>query len=197
MTLAAFAAALAATHEGTGNLDEGSELSALLAACARGDRRAFRRLYDSQSPHLYGVALRITRDGPAADALHDALIQVWQNAGRFDAMKGRAEAWLVSLVRYRALDLVRARRREIVTDAPPEQTDESADAFQTVANYSDAKALYRCLETLEADKRRLITTAFVDGYSHSELAAKLNLPLGTVKSWIRRGLEALKRCLET
>jgi len=191
-------AVLAAAHDGAGILNEAPELSSLLAACARGDRAAFRRLYDSQSPHLYGVALRITRDAAlAADALHDGLLQAWQNAGRFDAVRGRAEAWLVSLVRYRALDIVRARRREIPTDAPPERADDAPDALETAASNADAKALHRCLETLEADKRRLIASAFVDGYSHAELAKRLDLPLGTVKSWIRRGLEALKRCLES
>jgi RNA polymerase sigma-70 factor, ECF subfamily len=180
------------------HLNEGADLSSLLAACARGDRAAFRKLYDVHSPRLYGIALRITRDGAlAADALHDALIQAWQNAGRFDAIRGRAEAWLTSLVRYRALDLVRTRKREVVTDTPPEQADDAPDAFDALSSKSDAAALLRCLETLEADKRRLIASAFVDGYSHSELSERLGLPLGTVKSWIRRGLEALRRCLES
>ena len=197
-TLAAAIAAPAAAHDGAGNLDEASELSVLLAACARGDKHAFRQLYDTQSPHLYGVALRITRDAAlAADALHDALIQVWQNAGRFDALRGRAEAWLTSLVRYRALDMVRARRRELLTGEPPERADDAPDALAALASSDEAKALHRCLETLEADKRRLIASAFVEGYSHAELAQRLGLPLGTVKSWIRRGLEALKRCLES
>jgi RNA polymerase sigma-70 factor, ECF subfamily len=195
----AMLAAAGATPVAVGGtlLNEGADLSSLLAACARGDRAAFRKLYDAHSPRLYGVALRITRDAAlAADALHDALIQAWQNAGRFDAVRGRAEAWLTSLVRYRALDLVRTRKREVVTDAPPERADDAPDAFDALSSKSDAAALLRCLETLEADKRRLIASAFVDGYSHSELAERMGLPLGTVKSWIRRGLEALRRCLE-
>ena len=178
--------------------NEGSGLSALIEACARGDRAAFRRLYEMQSPQLYGIALRITRDPAlAADALHDALLQAWQNAGRFNARRGRAEAWLISLVRYRALDVVRGRRREIVIHEPPEMADDAPDALENVAREADARALYRCLEMMEAQRRKLIASAFIDGYSHAELAKRMNMPLGTVKSWIRRGLEALKECLES
>lgn len=177
---------------------EAVELSSLLSACARGDRRAFKSIYDSQSPQMYGIALRITRDPAlAADALHDAFLQAWQNAGRFDGARGRAEAWLISLVRYRALDAVRSRKREVVTDTPPEQVDDAPDALTAVSQEADARALQRCLETLEPERRRVIASAFIDGYSHAELAKRLNMPLGTVKSWIRRGLESLKKCLET
>lgn len=179
-------------------MTDAPDLSLLLAACAQGDRRAFKTLYDSQSPQLYGIALRITRDAAlAADALHDALLQAWYNAARYDAARGRAEAWLISLVRYRALDLVRSRKRETVTDQPPEQVDDSPDAFENVSREADARALQRCLETLEVERRRVIASAFIDGYSHAELAKKLNVPLGTVKSWIRRGLESLRKCLES
>lgn len=176
---------------------EAVDLSSLLLACARGDRGAFKQIYDSQSPQLYGIALRITRDPAlAADALHDAFLQTWQNAGRFNAARGRAEAWLISLVRYRALDAVRSRKREVVTDTPPEQTDTAPSQLETVSLEADARSLQRCLETLDPERRRVIASAFMDGYSHAELAKKLNVPLGTVKSWIRRGLESLKKCLE-
>jgi RNA polymerase sigma-70 factor (ECF subfamily) len=175
----------------------GSDLADLLAQVAVGDRAAFRRLYDLQSTRLYAVALRITRQGPlAADAVHDALLQVWRNAGRFDLARGNPEAWLLSLVRYRALDIARRRGREVSDEDRPEPIDEDPDPLQRLADTRDAAALRACLGQLEADRRKLLLMAFVDGLSHSEVAERLKLPLGTVKSWIRRSLRLLRLCLE-
>ncbi len=175
-----------------GVLDPG----ALLWRVAAGDRLAFRRLYDQQSPRLYAVALRVTRQPAlASDAVHDAFLQVWRNAARFDAARGNAEAWLLSLVRYRALDIARRRVREVSDDDMPELEDQDPDPLARLATARDAAALHRCLQTLDADRRRLVVLAFVEGLSHSELAERLATPLGTVKSWIRRSLLALRTCL--
>jgi RNA polymerase sigma-70 factor (ECF subfamily) len=174
-----------------------AELTELLRRCAEGDRMAFRRLYELQSPRLYAVALRITRQSSlAADAVHDALLQVWQNAGRFDVNRGNPEAWLVSLVRYRALDIARRSVREVPGLELPDTEDDDPDPLSRLIGTAEGEALRRCLNMLEPDRRRLIVMAFIDGLSHSELAARLNQPLGTVKSWIRRSLLSLKRCLE-
>ena len=168
----------------------------LLARCAAGDRAAFRRLYEAWGGRLLGVALRITRDRAlAADALHDAFVQVWQRAGRFDPARGNAEAWLVALVRYRALDLARRQRREAPGYDPPELEDDQPSALARLVSTAEGAALQRCLQTVGEERRRLITLAFVDGLSHSDLAARLEVPLGTVKSWIRRALLSLKECL--
>ena len=175
------------------------DATALLGQVAAGDRVAFRRLYDLQAPRLYAVALRITRQGPlAADAVHDAFLQVWRNAGRFDAARAPAEAWLLGLVRYRALDIARRRGREVAADDLdlPEPADEGPDPLEVLAGSRDAAALHACLRQLEADRRRLVLLAFVDGLSHSEVAARVGMPLGTVKSWIRRSLQSLRLCLE-
>jgi RNA polymerase sigma-70 factor (ECF subfamily) len=175
-----------------------AELTELLQRCAEGDRMAFRRLYELQSPRLYGIALRITRQASlAADAVHDALLQVWQNAGRFDTSRGNPEAWLVSLVRYRALDIARRSVREVPGLELPDTEDEEPDPLSRLIGTTEGEALQRCLQALEPDRRRLIVMAFTDGLTHSELATKLNQPLGTVKSWIRRTLLSLKRCLES
>ncbi len=183
---------------GLQDLSGSSELAELLAQCANGDRAAFRRLYDLQSARLYGAALRITRQSAlAADAVHDALLQVWQNAARFDPARGQGEAWLLSLVRYRALDIARRTQRETPVADIAEQIDEDPDPLARLQTAAEASELHRCLMTLEPERRKLVSLAFVEGLTHSELADRLSLPLGTVKSWIRRALGSLKRCLET
>ena len=169
----------------------------LIARCAAQDRAAFRTLYAQWSGRLHGVAMRITRDPAlAADATHDAFVQVWQQSGRYDAALGEAGAWLMSLARYRALDLVRRRGREVLGhEAVEEEADRGPDPLGQLLASADGGALHRCLQTLSKERRRLVVLAFVDGYSHSQLAEKENLPIGTVKSWIRRSLIGLKECL--
>ena len=171
----------------------------LLARCAQQDRAAFRQLYSAWSGKLHGVAMRITRDQSlAADATHDAFVQVWQQAGRFDPARGEAGSWLVSLVRYRALDLLRRRGREVLGHEPlMEEADQGPDPLNALLSSSEGSALHRCLELLSADRRRLVVMAFVEGLTHSELATKLSMPIGTVKSWIRRSLIGLKECLSS
>lgn len=176
---------------------EPDELSALLGRVAAGDRAAFRRVYDLQAPRLYAVAMRIVRQAPlASDAVHDALLQVWRNAGRFDLARGNPEAWLLSLVRYRALDIARRRGREVSGDDLPEAIDDAPGPLERLASTRDAAALRACLAQLADDRRHLVVLAFVDGLTHSEAAERLGMPLGTVKSWIRRSLQSLRLCLE-
>ena len=172
------------------------DTAGLLARCAKGDQAAFRTLYDRWSGRLHGIALRITRQSPlAADATHDAFVQVWQQAHRFDPARGSAEAFLISLVRYRALDIVRRNGRETPGFEPEERADDSPDALAQLVGSAEAAALHRCLGLLDAERRRLVVMAFVDGLSHSQLAETLAVPLGTVKSWIRRSLLSLRECL--
>ena len=174
------------------------DTAGLLLRCAGGDRAAFRVLYDRWGGRLNGIALRITRQtGLAADATQDAFVQVWQQASRFDPARGSAEAFLISLVRYRALDIVRRRAREIPGYEPDEQSDDTPDALARLVGSAEGAALRRCLGLLDADRQRLVVMAFVEGLSHSELAEKLSVPLGTVKSWIRRSLLSLRECLAT
>lgn len=168
----------------------------LLARCALADGAAFRRLYDQQSPTLYAVAMRITRDAAlASDAVHDALLQVWRNAARFDPARGQGRAWLVTLVRYRALDMISRTRREVLGAEMAEPVDPEPLALERLQATREGQALHRCLETVEPARRSLIVLAFVDGLTHTEVAARLRQPLGTVKSSIRRALLALRACL--
>ncbi|HUN42188.1 MAG TPA: sigma-70 family RNA polymerase sigma factor [Acetobacteraceae bacterium] len=177
---------------------EDAALSALLVQCGQGDRAAFRRLYDLESKRLYGLALRITRQPAlAADAVHDALLQAWQGAARFDPARGSVAAWLTGLVRYRAIDVMRKRAREVTGVDLPDEADETPGALDRLLAGAAGRALHRCLDGLEQRQRQVIVMAFVEGLSHADLAVRLESPLGTVKSWIRRGLQALKVCLDS
>lgn len=174
-----------------------SDLAALLKRCADGDQAAFRTLYEQQSPRLYGLALRLMQQPTlAADAMHDAFVQVWQRSAQFDPSRGAAEVWLASLLRYRAIDILRRRSRERYGHESTEEPDPSPDALDRISEVAEGEALHRCLEQLEEGQRRVVTLAFMDGLSHSELSSRLQAPLGTVKSWVRRALLGLRRCLE-
>jgi RNA polymerase sigma factor (sigma-70 family) len=180
----------------TAHAAEIDDTEALLHRCAGGDRTAFRLLYDRWGNRLYGIALRITRQAAlAADATQDAFVQIWQQAHRFDPDRGGPDAWLIGIARYRALDIVRRQPREVPGFEPEEIEDTSPDALARLVSTAEGAALHRCLGELKDDRRRLVVMAFVDGLSHSELAARMSVPLGTVKSWIRRSLISLRECL--
>jgi RNA polymerase sigma-70 factor (ECF subfamily) len=174
-----------------------SDTASLLARCAASDAAAFRQLYDAYSGRLYGIALRITRQPAlASDAVHDALLQVWRNSARFDPERGNADGWLISLVRYRALDIARRQTRETPGLEIPEQMDTDPDALSRLVTGSESKALRHCLEQVEAPRRALVMLAFIDGLTQNEVAARVGQPLGTVKSSIRRALLSMRSCLQ-
>ncbi|NKC30510.1 sigma-70 family RNA polymerase sigma factor [Falsiroseomonas selenitidurans] len=178
-------------------MDAETDLTALLSAVAQGDRVALRAVYERQSVRLFGVANAILRDrDAAADALQDAFLRIARRAQQFDPARGTPEAWLGAIVRYAALDMARARGREIPSDDPSlgDQPVE-AEALERVAAEAEGRRLRQCLATLEERNRRGIVLAFVHGLSHAQIAARLELPLGTVKAWIRRGLLRLRECL--
>ena len=173
------------------------EDAVLLLACAGHDAAAFRRLYERQGGLLYGVAVRITRnDALASDAVHDALLQVWRNAARFDPARGSARTWLMSLVRYRALDLVARTRREVQDDGfAPVLADPAPLPLDRLQATADGLRLQRCLDAEEPAQRHMVVLAFVEGLTHVEVAARVRQPLGTVKSAIRRALLRLRDCM--
>ncbi len=168
----------------------------LLARCAQADGVAFRRLYDLQSGILYSVALRITRQPAlAADAVHDAMLQVWRNAARFDPARGNARAWLLSLVRYRALDSVARIGREGHGAEVPEAADPDPDPLDRLLATQEGMLLHHCLEEIDTGRRSLVLLAFFEGLTHSEIAERVGQPLGSIKSGIRRALLTLRACL--
>ncbi len=169
------------------------DYEACLAACARGDQRALRQLYAEDSSRLLGVALRIARDKALAeDVVHDAFIKVWRGAGSFDSSRGSARGWVFSITRHLALNAVRNHYREVALSDEHEQIAAAHDSFEFSAREGQ---VYRCLEQLDPTRRTCILHAYVDGYSHSEIARKLDTPLGTVKAWIKRSLVALRECM--
>ena len=173
------------------------DLAGLLAAVASGDRAALRSLYARQSTRLFGIAIAILRDrSTAADALQDAFLKVWQRARQFDAERGPPAAWLAGIVRHASLDIARARGREVLSDDPGLGDEALApDVLDRLAASEDAARLRGCLEQLDVRNRETILLAFVHGLSHPQVAERLGVPLGTVKSWIRRGLLSLRACL--
>ena len=171
----------------------------LMAATARGDHKAFARLYQETSGRLFGLALAILRRRDLAeDALQEAFTRIWRAAPSYDPSKGAPMGWLSAIVRNRALSALARRPQEGAVDeaALAAVPDLSPGPLETALASSDAKVLTHCLETLEGDQKQSILLAFYQGLTHPELAAKLGRPIGTVKSWVRRGLLALKECLD-
>ncbi|MEO6928864.1 MAG: sigma-70 family RNA polymerase sigma factor [Casimicrobiaceae bacterium] len=182
-----------------------SALEALLARTALADQRAFAELYRLTSAHLFGVALRIVRERSIAEEiLQEAFVNVWNHAASYAAARSRPLTWLTAVVRNRCLDQVRHRELATVTlstddndgAAPfdPPSTDPSP--AELLMRGADAQSVRECVESLEGGTRQAIALAFFQGLSHAELATHLGQPLGTVKSWVRRGLERLKGCLD-
>ena len=169
---------------------------ALLARIARGDRAALKRLYDDNATRLFGIAQAILRDRDAAsDALHDAFLRIAERAGQDDPARGAASAWLGAVVRHAALDLARARGREMPSDHPAlGDTPVEPEALEAVAASEQGARLRACLAELDPRNRSGIVLAFVHGLSHAQIAARMEEPLGTVKAWIRRGLLRLREC---
>ncbi len=141
----------------------------------------------------------LTRRDWAEEALQDGLMKIWNHAGDFDSAKGKAFTWMATIVRNRCLDQLRRTRREPLAKhepMPASNPSEDPDPLAQVEFSQDAQALKKCLEELSAEERQAILLAYWGGRTHQELAETLARPLGTVKSWIRRGLERLKGCLE-
>lgn len=180
------------------------ELQAQLARVALGDRKAFERVYQMTSAHLFGVALRIlNRREAAEEVLQEAFISVWHQAGNYEVAASQPMTWLISIVRNKALDVVRSAAVRHETELPVDEEGETMDVADDRASplglleqASDALGIRRCIETLEASHRQCLALAYYHGMSHSEVANHVKAPLGSVKAWVRRGLERLKKCLE-
>ncbi|HEU4969781.1 sigma-70 family RNA polymerase sigma factor [Sphingomonas sp.] len=175
-----------------------ARLVAVLGAVAAGDRRAFHELYQRTSAKLYGVCCRILGEGQdAEDALQEAYANVWRRADRFDASRASPITWLAAIARNAAID--RLRMRGTRSTAPIEDAYDIADtaplADALVEQASDARRLHGCLGELGSGEAALIRTAFLEGASYPELAARAGEPLGTIKSRIRRALIKLRECL--
>jgi RNA polymerase sigma factor (sigma-70 family) len=175
-----------------------ARLEEALGRCAAGDPAALRFIYDAEAPRMLGVAMRILRRRSLAEeAVHDTYLQVWQHASSFDAAKGNARTWLYAILRNRALNILRGEARTELTEdfEPMGLTSEDESPETIVLRLSDTGALKRCLELLDPVQRQAILLAYVRGLSHGELAGRFGVPLGTMKSWMRRSLAALRECM--
>jgi RNA polymerase sigma-70 factor (ECF subfamily) len=179
------------------------QLADLLARCALNDHGAFERLYQHTSAQLFGLVLRIVREEQLArDVLQDGYVKVWDRAGDFRPERASATTWMGSIMRNRAIDLLRRRRSSPLVAVEQEEIgwfqDESVVAPELeVASGQSREALRACLEQLTESQRQAIALAYYRGLTHEELARHMDTPLGTVKSWLRRGLLRLKACLES
>jgi RNA polymerase sigma-70 factor (ECF subfamily) len=164
-----------------------TSLEALLAQVALGSRDAFDALYRSTANRLFGICLRVLAErAEAEDALQEVFTTVWRKAAQFDATKASATTWLRSIpTRQARASIELAEDLEDPGASPPQQAQAATDRAQ----------LENCLERLEPRRRSLIRAAFFDGLTYEELATKIEAPLGTIKSWIRRGLMQLRECL--
>jgi len=189
------------------------ELGRLLARAGLGDRAAFATLYERTSAHLLGVVMRIHGDrAQAEDVLQEVYVNVWRAAQSFDAAQSQPLTWLTSIARNRAIDSLRRaqtqpRLHSNIIIASADADDKETDVYDTVADdapgpqalltrAADARALHACMQGLSAAQRQSVALAFFDGLSHAEVAEAMRQPLGTVKSWVRRALLALKVCLD-
>ena len=173
----------------------------LLAATARGDRQAFSELYRLTRGRLYAIALALLRRQDAAEeVLQETYLAVWRAASQYQPGRAPALVWLMAIARHRAIEWLRQRRRraaEINAQSLADEALQIPDPQPSLLADPLAHAIQECLRRLSAEQSRAIRLAFFQGCSHEELSARLQTPLGTVKSWVRRGLLQLKGCLES
>jgi len=170
----------------------------LLKQIANGDRSALARLFEIESGRLVAIAHRILRRRDLAEeAVQEVFLAAWRSAGSFDATRGTARGWLTVMTRNRALNMLRDSARLDFEDSQTlaDLGDRRADIRAAFEALSIKDALRHCLAALDASKREAILLCYVTGLNHGEAAATLNVPLGTVKSWIRRGVASLQECL--
>jgi RNA polymerase sigma-70 factor (ECF subfamily) len=184
------------------SMTDPEQLRALAARCALRDQSAFAALYRQTAPKLYAVALRILRRQDwAEEVLQESFVNIWNHFGEYSAQKSAPMTWMTAVVRNRALDWLRRPNLE----HGREDYDELAGAMpddpvrrpeRRLEDARDARALHACLDALGERQRQAIALAYLHGLTHGELAAHLGEPLGTVKTWVRRGLEKLRECMD-
>ena len=174
-------------------------LIALLRRCAAQDRRAFDSLYHAVAPKLYGVALRILgRDSWAEEALQDTFVNIWRHAGRYDPALGRPMTWMINIARNRSLDMRRSatyRTDEVEWSAQADRRLSGDDPLAQAETNRELARVIGCLSELDEPQRRCIVLMYHRGYTAAEAALRLKRPIGTIKTWVRRGLMAVRDCL--
>ena len=175
-----------------------AELVWLLAAVAKGDEAAFERLYEATRAKLYGVLLRILRRPELAEeVMQETYFKVWKTAGAFDPTIGSPITWMVAIARNRAIDIVR-RKGEVSIEEEPEAMGIAAEVPTPLARREMTEELRRllsCLGKLDPEKQRILLLAYYSGWSRDQLAKKLDIPVNTIKTWLRRSLIEIRECM--
>jgi RNA polymerase sigma-70 factor, ECF subfamily len=176
-------------------------IAAALARIPAGDRAALQTVYRLTSAKLFGVALRILGErGEAEDVLQEVYVTVWRKAADFDSQRASPMTWLIAIARNRAIDRLRASRTSRhmdPIDVAADLADSAPLAERTLEDAQSHARLHRCLDGLADHERAALNGAFFDGNTYDELAERMKVPLGTMKSWIRRAMIKLKICLES
>ena len=177
-----------------------TEIEALIAKVALGDRAAFEALYDATSAKLFGVCLRVLSKRAAdEDAMQDTYVKIWNNADRYRANGLSPMTWLITIARNTAIDRLRARKaghQDIDTPGLELASPGPSPEAMAVAG-SEAQKLVHCLGTLEPDRADAVRGAYLEGDSYADLAKRFDVPLNTMRTWLRRGLIALRECMST
>jgi RNA polymerase sigma-70 factor, ECF subfamily len=169
-----------------------------LSQAANGDQEAFKNLYEATSPKLFGLAVKMLKNrGFAEDVCQETYIKIWHHAAEYHGERGSVMTWITAILRYRALDKLRSiKPEEPLDNEQHEQANHEPGPFYLALQGQQAAALQGCMEEISTEQQMSIALAFFEGLTHQELTVRLQAPLGTVKSWIRRGMESLRRCLE-
>lgn len=180
--------------------DQTTDLEMALAACAKGDRNGLRRIYDHEAGRLVALAERILRRRDLAEeVVQEAFIRIWTHAHQYAPERGSARGWIYAIVRNRALNMLRDGKREDLVDGDRLETMQDTEQLEQIMaawhRLDRNSRLRECLGSLDEIRRRGILMAYVGGYTHGEIAGRLKIPLGTAKSWIRRGLSSLRECM--
>lgn len=174
-----------------------ADIETMIAGCAEGDRAAFLNLYDATSAKLFGVCLRVLKDKTdAEDVLQDVFVKIWRNANRYAANGLSPMTWLITVARNTAIDRLRARKSaEGGTDDLERVADSQPNPEQAAIAASEAQAIAGCLDELEEGRAAAVKGAYLDGMTYRELADRHDVPLNTMRTWLRRSLEKLRACL--
>lgn len=178
---------------------DASDISLLVTKVGLGDRAAFRELYRATSAKLFGICLRVLKNRTdAEDVLQEVYIKIWNNAGSYQVSGYSPMTWLITIARNQSIDRLRVRRPDAFEISEAESIpDDAATPEQAALHAGEADRLRKCLEQLAPDRAQSVKAVYMEGYSYQELADRLNQPLNTVRTWLRRSLISLRECLSS